>query len=404
MARPSLEALRAALHDAGIPNEFSVVPVEQRVPRSLMREIDAFIGVFDRVTTRPRWQQVMTADAPAYARQPHTEVCFFSAWDVHVPDDDRERWQLIEVNDNGSGYLFAATINRAYYQLADLGSEVEPPPSDAASADRIAAMIDREARAFFGDRPDGVLLILDDAASLAHGHFRVEHELLAALLTSRGWAVAVGAPEELAVTNHTLHHRGRPVRFVVNRSTDFLWTADAFAPLRACFAARTVYVAPNPFTYLTRSDKCLLEWLSCPDRDDELGIEPDERAILSAHVPETRLVRSTNLDALADRKHELFFKPAHGFASHGTIASAELGRSRLRRLLRDRELYVAQRFVAPGRLQLADATLYADLRVWAYRGAHYLVSGRASTSQTRRDLRSGGWIPTFVGAEAAHPR
>ena len=52
---------------------------------------------------------------------------------------------------------------------------------------------------------------------------------------------------------------GRPVAFVVNRSTDFFWSSDDFAALRAARAERAVYVAPNPFTYATRSDKGLLQ-------------------------------------------------------------------------------------------------------------------------------------------------
>lgn len=392
------DSLHAALRDAGIPEGFSVVPVAQTVPRALVREIDDFITVFERVTTRPRWQRAVSADGPEWARSVRTEVCFFSAWDFHLPYDGREHWRLIEFNDNGSGFLFASIINRAYYQVAGLASDPSIEAPRAGFDEVVAAMVEQEAQAFFGRRPEGLVLILDDAESLEHGHFGVEHQLLAALLQARGWDSAIGAPEELSVARHTLRHGGRDVSFVVNRSTDFLWQGDAFGPLRESFTRGTVYVAPNPFTYLTRSDKRLLELLSYPDRDDELGIAPDERAVLGERVPETRLVRDANSDELARRKHELFFKPAHGYASHGTISAADIGRSRLRRLARGAEPYVAQRFIPKGRLQVPGEAepLHTDLRVWAYRGARYLMSGRASRSEERRDPRSGGWIPTFV--------
>src|SRR5690348_15081534 len=45
--------LRAAVHAAGIPDDFAVVPAAQRVPRSVMHGIDELIDVFERVTTRP---------------------------------------------------------------------------------------------------------------------------------------------------------------------------------------------------------------------------------------------------------------------------------------------------------------------------------------------------------------
>ena len=402
------EVLRQGLQAAGLPEGFAVVPFHQPVPRALIEEIDAFLEVFERVTTRPRWQRAVSADGPAWARAPRPEVCFFSAWDFHLPHDGPERWRLIEVNDNGSGFLFASILNSTYYRLAGLAAEprLEPPPSHAALGDHVVAMIAQEARAFFGDHTAGACFILDDPASLAHGHFRVEHELLAALLRARGWEVAIGAPEDLVIRDRELRHHGRAVRFVVNRSTDFFWRGEAFGPLRQAFADGGVYVAPNPFTYLTRSDKRLLEPLSVPDRDAELGIQPDERAVLGERVPETRLVREANVDELARRKHELFFKPAHGYASHGTIASSDLGRSRLRRLVHHAEPYVAQRFVPKGRLQVpgADAEpLSTDLRVWAYRGARYLISGRATASEARRDLARGGWVPTFVCDEPERP-
>ena len=69
--------------------------------------------------------------------------------------------------------------------------------------------------------------------------------------------------------------------FVINRSTDFFWEAEAFSPLREAYLEGKVYVAPNPFTYATRSDKRLLEFLSLPNWDQKLGILPDERTVLA---------------------------------------------------------------------------------------------------------------------------
>jgi hypothetical protein len=42
-------------------------------------------------------------------------------------------------------------------------------------------------------------------------------------------------------------------------------------------------------------------------------------------------------------------------------------------------------------------TLWTDLRVWAYRGERYLISGRASKERDRLDLAPpGGWLATFA--------
>ncbi|HUZ91425.1 MAG TPA: hypothetical protein VMU78_05940, partial [Methylocella sp.] len=152
-----------------------------------------------------------------------------------------------------------------------------------------------------------------------------------------------------------------------------------------------------PFSYATRSDKRLLEWLSLPDLDKDLGIEPLERQFLSAHVPETHIVRAENLEMLVQKKHDFVFKPLHGFAGRGLLNSAEVGRARLRRLLKHGEDYVAQRWVPKPCTEVDGAPIWTDLRVWAYRGEIFLLSGRASRRLDRLELTSpGGWLPTYA--------
>jgi hypothetical protein len=405
--RPPDGQLVAALQAAGMPDVpecFSVALLHQQIPARILAGIDELIRVFDRVTTRPAWQDAATASAPEICRQARSEVCFFSAWDFHLPPDDPENWQLIECNDNGSGFLFAALINRLFYELARWNGprSVVPPPPLAAVAERVAAMIAREAGQFFGATPNGLLLILDDERALRSGRFRHELLLLRSLCERRGWDAQLGAPGELEWDGRHLLWRAAPVSFVVNRSTDFFWAGDAFAPLRAAYADGGVYVAPNPFTYATRSDKRLLVWLSMASRDAELGITAGERAVLSAHVPETQVLRPENVDELAARKAELVFKPTHGFASRGLLASPQIGHARLRRLLKRGEEYVAQRRVSKLPLDSGESqhpTLWADLRVWAYRGERYLLSGRASRTPDALDLSPpGGWLPTYAEA------
>jgi hypothetical protein len=166
--------------------------------------------------------------------------------------------------------------------------------------------------------------------------------------------------------------------------------------LRRAYEAGWVYVAPNPFTYVTRSNKRLLEWLSLPHWDEALGIEPEERQIMSAHVPETHLVGTENVEMLARRKHDFVFKPLHGFGGRGLLESAVLGRARLRRLLKHGEGYLAQRWVPKPCMEVDGVCLWTDLRVWAYRGEIFLLSGRASQRPDRLDLTPpGGWLPTY---------
>ena len=401
LAKEKYFAALAANGMPDIPGEFSVVPVAQRIPSQTLDEIDRFIRHFDRVTSRAAWQKAVTAWAPEIAQLPRREVCFFTAWDFHLSPE--QGWQLIECNDNGSGFLFAALINRVFYELCELAQDcsIEESPSMGTFTEQLAGFIEREAREFFGALPDGLFCILDTADALRTGKFYRELISLRDLLQRRGWRAEIGAPEELRWDGKYLLLDRRPVAFVINRATDFFWEHAAFAPLRAAYREGQVYVAPNPYTYVTRSDKRLLELLSLPNWDQELGILPQERAVLSAHIPATYLLREDNLDEIAVQKSTFFFKPVHGFASHGVLTSSQVGKGRLRQLLRKGSAYVAQKTVPKPTLASPDEngslTLWTDLRVWAYRGERYLISGRASKQRDLIDLAPpGGWLPTFA--------
>lgn len=385
-----------------LPEYFTVAQAHQCVPHALLAEIDTFIELFERVTRRQAWIKHVTEGVPEIACSPRCEVCFFSAWDFHLPPDRPGDWQLIEFNDNGSGLLFAAQINRVYYEhcLAD-DIAIRPPSSLDDLHARVLGKIEQEARTCLHTQyPDGVL-ILDDRDSLAKGRFREELVRLATLSRAQGWRTHIAAPEDLVWNDGSLLVDGEPVSFVVNRSTDFFWQADRFNALREAYKSGSVYIAPNPFSYATRSDKRLLDWLSRPDRDTELGITSDERELLSRHVPSTWELSEDNLDALAARKFELVFKPARSHAGLGVLDSRDVGRHRLRRLLSKGERYVAQQRVDKGQLRDASGNqLWADLRVWSWRGQRYLISGRASRQENRLDLESpGGWLPTFEQVE-----
>ncbi|MDH3445597.1 MAG: hypothetical protein OEN50_16845, partial [Deltaproteobacteria bacterium] len=352
------------------------------------------------VTTRATWRQVVTRAAPEIAQSPRAEVCFFTAWDFHLSFE--QGWQLIECNDNGSGFLFAALINRLFYELSDIARDraTDEPPSVDAFKKTLARLIERELEEFFGAQPEGLFLILESSNALRTGKFYREFIMLRDLLRQHGWRSEIGSSEDLRWDGKYLLLNQQPVVFVINRYTDFFWEAEAFFPLRAAYREGKLYVAPNPFTYATRSDKRLLEFLSLPDWDRELGILPEERAILSAHIPATHMLREDNLEEIAAKKAAFFFKPAHGFASHGVLTSSQVGKRRLRQLLRKGSAYVAQRTVPKPSLasdgEEIKVGLWTDLRVWAYRGQRYLISGRASKQRDLLDLAPpGGWLPTF---------
>lgn len=384
----------------GIPADFSVVCGHQLIPHKVLQEVDRFIDIFERITTRPEWINTVLKQAPDSAQIKRDEVCFFSAWDFHIPQDQTANWQLIEFNDNGSGYLFAAQINRIYFDhyLSGEHHDIQVPPTYSQLCEQIRGMIEEETIRFFGKHPSGLFLILDDDESLQKGKFRAEHKLLTDIAQSQGWQTAIGTPAMLTWNEKQLSFEGRPITFIVNRSTDFLWQDRTFTPLiEACCASR-IYVAPNPFTYATRSDKQLLQFLPYSDWDEELGIQASEREFLNRHIPASSLVTKENFAELAAHKADLVFKPCHGHAGLGILNSHEVGRHRLQRLLAQGHCYMAQKVADKSCLMLSkEQPLWCDLRVWAFRGKRYQISGRASCIKERLDLRPpGGWIPTFT--------
>ena len=382
----------------GVPGEFSVTFTHQSIPAAVLAEIDDFIRVFEDVTTRTVWQESVVDSSGQHVPAQRPEVCFFSAWDFHLPPD--AAWQVIEFNDNGSGLLYAGLINEAFHALLEPArqADLEAPPSAAALGQHIKRMVRREAEEFFGAVPDGTFLILDEPEALERGKFGGEMEMLRDLFREEGWAAEVASTAELRWDGEQLWHDGAPVSFIVNRSTDFFLEKETSRPLREAFLHGGVYVAPNPFTYATRSDKRLLEFLSLPEWDRELGIEAGERAVLARHIPETRLLRPENIGAIIEEKDRFVFKPMRSHASRGFLPSARVGRSRLQRLVRRGEDYVAQRKVGRPRIPLGDdGQVWADLRVWAYRGERVLLSGRTSVDENSLDLRPpAGWLPTFA--------
>jgi len=243
-----LERFFAALQAAGMPEvpvEFSVVPRHRVIPNAILAEIVGFIHVFDQVTAREAWQTAAQREAPTIAQLRRPEICFFSAWDFHLPPEGG--WKLIEFNDNGSGFLVAAIINALYHEAAGLAQEkwIAAPARFPAFNQHIGDLVEKEARAFFKACPADLFLIIDDAESLHQGKFCRELRLLCDLVRRKGWRAELGCPAETRWDGRQLLFEGRAVAFIVNRSTDFLWQSEDFSALRSAYEASRVYVAPK---------------------------------------------------------------------------------------------------------------------------------------------------------------
>ncbi len=74
------DTLFRALQHAGlpkVPEEFSVTLLHQAIPWAALAAIDTFLRVFEQITTRPAWQDIVLASVPQIAQHKRVEACFF---------------------------------------------------------------------------------------------------------------------------------------------------------------------------------------------------------------------------------------------------------------------------------------------------------------------------------------
>jgi hypothetical protein len=117
-------------------------------------------------------------------------------------------------------------------------------PLSPPSVNTSKRLVEQEARAFFGELPDGLFLILDDAEPLHKGKFRAELRLLRDRFRERGWRAELGCPEETRWDGRQLFYDGQGVVFIINRSTDFFWRSEAFSAVQAAYRSGGVHVGP----------------------------------------------------------------------------------------------------------------------------------------------------------------
>ena len=151
------------------------------------------------------------------------EVCFFSAWDFHLPPEGP--WQVIEFNDNGSGLMYSdsstnpSTTCWSRPGRRHLKRRQRPPNSDGASSRWFAGKQKR----FSAPCPRVCFSSSTKPEALERGKFGAEMEMLRELFREEGWPSEVGSTADLRWDGERLWHDGEPVSFIVNRSTDFSW-------------------------------------------------------------------------------------------------------------------------------------------------------------------------------------
>lgn len=186
---------------------------------------------------------------------------------------------------------------------------------------------------------------------------------------------------------------------VYNRLTDFYLEEPGHQALQLAYKAGAVVLTPDPHAHALHADKRNLIALSQDDLLARWGVSPDDRSLLKAGVPQTRLVTTERADELWAQRRQLFFKPVAGYGAKAAYRGDKLTRRVWGEILAGD--FVAQALVPPGeRLIEVDGVLTDlkfDIRAYTYAGKVQLLAARMYTGQTTNfRTQGGGFAPVIV--------
>ncbi len=381
--------LSAALADSH-PHLFSSLPVFV-AQRHLDQAAQVALAV-EEVVASSRYREAVLAWGPEIAGFDPGSPGGLLGLDFHLGSDGP---QLIEINTNPGGVLLNALVAAA--QRCCLPAT--PRPAEGVEAAVLQVLLS-EWRSQRGAQALQFVAIVDE--SPREQYLYPEFLLFRQLLQRHGIRAEVCSPEQLHESEGALWLGAQRVDFIYNRLTDFALQQAPHLAIRNAYLAGSVALSPHPRAHALYADKRNLSLLG--DRDFLLSTAASPEAIsaLSAAVPETRLLTSTNRDALwTDRRH-WFFKPAAGFGSKASYRGDKLTRRVWEEI--DAGCYVAQRIVVPSERHVAEgaAPLKVDLRCYAYQGQALLFAARMYQGQTTNfRTPGGGFAPVLASWEQA---
>lgn len=356
----------------------------------------AIIAAVERVVALPAWQRWSLGHAPAAASTPTAAAGVFLGYDFHLGAHGP---QLIEINTNAGGALLNIALARAQHMCCAELASIEAAVAAGGPGDPERAIVDMfrsEWAAMRGDAPLATVAIVDrDPQSQ---YLLPEFVLFQRLFERAGLSAFICDPTELAFAGGRLRLGDTPIDLVYNRMTDFALAEPASAAVAAAWSEQAAVITPHPRAHALYADKRNLVALSDDGALRALGVDAATRAVLTAGVPATRLVRPGDAEALWHERRGLFFKPASGFGSRAAYRGDKITRGVFEEVLAGD--YIAQRLVPPGARRLSvggvETDLKMDLRCYVYRGRVQLTAARLYRGQTTNFRTPGGGFAAVV--------
>jgi hypothetical protein len=322
----------------------------------------------------------------------------FMGYDFHLSDAGP---RLIEINTNAGGAFLHAAAARAHRSCCQSMDQRFNLPAELAQLDEVfLEMFRSEWRAQRGDAPLRTIAIVDDEPAMQY--LAPEFEIARALFLAHGIAAVIADPRELRWEDGALRHPALPdggrVDLVYNRLTDFDLSQPSHAAVRQAYTSGGAVVTPHPRAHALHADKRNLVGLSDAALLASWGASAEDRDLLQAVMPVTRMVTPANADMLWVQRRRLFFKPAAGYGSRGAYRGDKLTRRVWGEIVAGG--YVAQALVPPSERLVdivgAPTRLKLDVRAYAYDGRTQLLAARTYSGQTTNFRTAGGGFSPIV--------
>lgn len=359
------------------------------------QKITQLVSAIERLAALPVYQAQALARAPAIARHAFGPLGACMGYDFHLGSAGP---QLIEINTNAGGALLNVALARAQESCCEAMDWALPhKPRVDTLEQTFFDMFMAEWRRQRGTAHWGSVVIVDDDPGTQY--LAPEFELFRQLFARLGVAASIADPAALMWREGKLWHLGTPVDMVYNRLTDFYLSEPGHLALRQAYEAGAVVLTPHPHAHALYADKRNLIALSQQDLLSTWGVSAQDRSLLQAGVPQTRLVTLDRADELWAQRRQLFFKPVAGYGARAAYRGDKLTRRVWGEILAGD--FVAQALVPPGeRLIEVDGVLSDlkfDLRAYTYEGTVQLLAARMYAGQTTNfRTPGGGFAPVIV--------
>jgi hypothetical protein len=378
---PAAELARAA--DA-VPRARTLVALDPDHFDAIRRAVTLLF----RVAHEEPFQREVDADAGPVARHRAGNFGVFMGYDFHVTAAGP---RLIEINTNAGGALLNGLHTASLLDPEQLACACRELLPVAAVEERILASFRAELAAA---RPGATFRAVAIADERPEAQFlRSEFELVRALFARAGIGAEVCDTGALRHEAGALRLGGRPIDLVYLRDTDFLLEAPRSRALREAWLADHVVLTPSPREHHLLANKRRLAIFSSREALLRFGVGAADAAFLAGVVPETRFLDALGPEEAWRTRRDWVFKPAAAFASKAVYRGDKISRRKLEEICAAGG-FVAQRFAAPGEIQVATGegvrAMKFDVRAYAYRDEILLLGARAYEGQVTNLRTPGG--------------